>query len=133
MNPLNAYLALEIIHDHAERAERHRRAHMAHKGASTPPRYDAVTIRRAGPDDSGALKRLAELEGAPPPQGPTLVAEVEDRILAAKPLDAGRTLADPFRPTAELESLLETRARHLGVRPRLIAHPLRRATAAFRH
>lgn len=26
MNQLNAYLALEIMHDHMERAERHRRA-----------------------------------------------------------------------------------------------------------
>ena len=132
MNPLNAYLALEIMHDHAERAERHRRALAARQGADRP-RYDAVTIRRATPDDWSDLERLAELEGKPLPQGATLVAEVEDRILAARPLDADRTLADPFRPTQELVSLLETRARNLGARPSLISHPLRRVAAAVWH
>ena len=131
MNPLNAYLALEIMNDHMARAERHRRAHLAR--AQLPrPRYDAVTIRRTTPDDETALERLAQLEGRTSPGGPALVAEVDDRILAARWLGADQTLADPFLPTQELVSLLETRARHLGARPRLLTHPLRRLAAALR-
>ena len=132
MNQLNAYLALEIMHDSLERAERQRRAR--------PPRaprprvhYDAVTIRRSTADDWIAVERLAELEGRAAPAGPALVAEVDHRILAARSICDGVTFADPFHPTAELVSLLETRARHLGARPRLITRPMRRALAALRH
>jgi hypothetical protein len=131
MNPLNAYLVLELMHDHEARAARHRRAH---PGRAQPPRprYDAVTIRRTTPVDRKALERLADLEGRTAPAGAALVAEIDDRILAARWIREGVTLADPFRPTAELVSLLQTRARQLGARPRLITHPLRRATAALR-
>jgi hypothetical protein len=132
MNPLNAYLALEIMHDHMARAERHRRAHPPREQRPRV-RYDAVTIRRATPDDRTALERLAQLEGRTAPDGPALVAQVEDRILAARWLRDHTTLVDPFRPTRELVSLLETRARHLGARPHLVARPLRRVVAALRH
>ena len=130
MNPLNAYLALEIISDHQRRAERHRRARPA--PIATAPGYDAVTIRRATEADGPALERLAQLEGRPTPAGPALVAEVGRRVLAARSLD-GVTLAHPFHPTSELVSLLEMRARHLGSRPRFATHPVRRIAAALRH
>jgi hypothetical protein len=126
MNPLNAYLAFEIMSDRVERAERHRAARAA-RPRREMRRYDAVTIRRATPDDRATLERLAQLEGSPAPGGSPLVAEVDRRVLAARWIGCDFTLADPFMPTAELVSLLETRARHLGARPRLIAHPLRRA------
>jgi hypothetical protein len=130
MNPLNAYLALEIISDHQRRAERHRLARPA-TVESAPGGYDAVTIRRATGADGPALERLAQLEGRPTPAGPALVAEVGRRVLAARSLD-GVTLAHPFHPTSELVSLLEMRARHLGSRPRFAAHPARRIAAALR-
>ena len=139
MNQLNAYMALEIIHDSMERAERERRARQSPQQPSAPS-YDAVTIRRTTPDDWTDLDRLAQLEGRIVPKGPALVAEVDDRILAAHWSSDDVTLADPFVPTGELVSLLDTRARHLGERPRLVTRPvrralgvLRRAPAALRH
>jgi hypothetical protein len=131
MNPLNAYLAFEIMNDHMARAERHRLAHLARQ-KPPPARYDAVTIRRTTPDDWTALECLAELEGRAAPGGMALVAEVDERILAARWIADDVTLANPFLPTAELVALLEARARHLGARPRLIAHPLRRVASMVR-
>ena len=130
MNPLNAYLTLEIMHDHMERAERHRHARAA--AAAAAPRYNAVTIRRAAGADGPALERLAQLEGRPAPAGPALVAEVERQVLAVDSLHDGATLADPFRPTEELLALLQARARHLGARPSFVTHPVRRTAAALR-
>jgi hypothetical protein len=131
MNQLNAYLALETIHDNIERAERDRRARRSREQPPAPG-YDAVTIRRTTPDDRTGLDRLAQLEGRIAPGGPALVAEVDDRILAARWTSEDVTLADPFVPTGELVSLLDTRARHLGERPRLVTRRLRRAFAVLR-
>ena len=131
MNPLNAYLALELMNDHAARAERYRRAHRR-RDRGPSPCYESVTIRRTTPDDRRALERLAQLEGRGVPDGPALAAEVDERILAARWIRAEVTLADPFLPPAELVALRDTRARHLGARPRAVARPLRRAAAALR-
>jgi hypothetical protein len=68
-----------------------------------------VTVRRSTSGDQGALVRLAALDSASPPRGPALVAEADSRMLAALPLGAGRPIADPFEPTAELVALLELR------------------------
>jgi hypothetical protein len=73
-----------------------------------------VTVRRAGPADETGLIRLAALDSAKPPRGPTLVAETDSRLLAALPLGAGRAIADPFEPTAEIVALLELRKRQLA-------------------
>ena len=131
MNPLNAYLALELMHDHAARAERYRRQHR-HREPAPCRRYDAVTIRRATPDDRRALERLGQLEGRAVPDGPPLVAEADEQILAARWIDADVALADPFLPTAELVALLDIRARHLGARARRVTRPFRRAASALR-
>jgi hypothetical protein len=68
-----------------------------------------VTVRRSGSGDGFALARLAALDSASPPRGPALIAEADSRLLAALPLGAGRPIADPFAPTAELVALLELR------------------------
>ena len=68
-----------------------------------------VTVRRSRSGDEPGLARLAELDSASPPRGPALVAEADSRMLAALPLGAGRPIADPFEPTAELVALLELR------------------------
>ncbi len=85
-----------------------------------PPRAEAGTdstelvIRAAGAQDHAALRRLAQLDGKPRPQtADLLVAEVDGEVLAALPLDGGATIADPFRPTAELIDLLCMRAGQL--------------------
>jgi hypothetical protein len=72
-----------------------------------------ITVRRSGPADVVALARLAALDSTRPPQGPALVAEADARIVAALPLGAGRPIADPFEPTAEVVALLELRGRQL--------------------
>ena len=43
-----------------------------------------------------------------------LVAEVDERIVAAVPVDGGRAIADPFRPTADIVELLQARAELLA-------------------
>jgi hypothetical protein len=80
-----------------------------------------ITVRRSVPADQGRLARLAALDSASPPRGPALVAEADSRMLAALPLGAGRPIADPFEPTAEVVALLELRAAQLhaaGASPR---------------
>lgn len=71
---------------------------------------DTVTIRRAGSSDGVALKLLAMLDSARPLGGPVLVAESAGLVLAAISLKDGRTVADPFFPTADLVALLRARA-----------------------
>ena len=92
-----------------------------------------LTIRLAAPADGVDLGRLAELDSAPPlAPTPTLVAEVDGELRAALPLDGGRAIADPFRPTAELVALLAERARQLAPPPARRAARRRRALRVAR-
>ena len=75
-----------------------------------------ITVRRASAADQAALARLAALDSARAPTGPMLVAEADSRMLAALPIGAGRPIADPFEPTAEVVALLELRAAQLAER-----------------
>ena len=72
-----------------------------------------IIVRRANAADERELARLAALDGAAPIGGSALVAESDARIVAALPLGSGRSIADPFEPTAELVALLELRATQL--------------------
>ena len=81
-----------------------------------------VTVRRSTSGDESALARLAALDSASPPRGPALIAEADTRMLAALPLGAGRPIADPFEPTAELVQLLELRRSQIGAVGREPAH-----------
>ena len=74
---------------------------------------DAVTIRRAGAADEGALRRLAGLDSTRVPGGPVLMAEIGGAPVAAISVISGESLADPFVPTQELRRLLELRASQL--------------------
>jgi hypothetical protein len=74
---------------------------------------DAVTIRRAGSDDEGALRRLADLDSTRVPDGPVLMAEIGGAPVAAISVLSGESFADPFVPTQELRRLLELRASQL--------------------
>ena len=78
-----------------------------------------ITIRFAYPDDTAALRRLATLDSKAVPGGPLLVAEVTGELWAAVSItDEGPPIADPFRYTAELVTLLQERAQRLTRRPR---------------
>jgi hypothetical protein len=84
-------------------------------------RDDTVVIRLAVAQDAPTLERLALLDSAPRLlSGTVLVAEVDGELLAARAVEDGRTVADPFRRTAHLTALLATRAQLLRG-----AHPVR--------
>jgi hypothetical protein len=74
---------------------------------------DAFTIREAGPADTAGVRRLAELDGARAPSGRLLVAEADGELVAAVPLAGGPAIADPFRHTTAIVSLLGLRAAQL--------------------
>jgi hypothetical protein len=88
-----------------------------------------LIVRSATSSDREQIARLAALDSARPIEGGALVAEADARIVAALPLGAGRPVADPFEPTAEVVALLELRASQLSggaasrrsLRDRLIA------------
>jgi hypothetical protein len=69
-----------------------------------------IKIRLADEGDSTTLLRLAALDSAPAPAGPVLVADLDGEIVAARSISSARSIADPFRPTADIRELLELRA-----------------------
>lgn len=77
-----------------------------------------VTIRYAFPDDAAALTTLAAVDSQSVPEGVLLVAEVGGELWAAVSVTAKGSIADPFRPTADVRALLEARARQLRRRER---------------
>jgi hypothetical protein len=83
----------------------------------------ALTIRWATPEDAQQLEVLAELDEAPLPPAPLLLAFVADELWVALSPGSGAMLRDPFRPTTELAALVRERGRQLTVsevgRPRL--------------
>ena len=67
-----------------------------------------ITFRRSSDADTPSLHELAELDSAPPLEGPVLMAELDSRPVAAISLDGRRSIADPFVPTERLLSALLT-------------------------
>jgi hypothetical protein len=87
---------------------------------------DAIEIRLLGLEDGAAVARLAELDTTEPPASPLLGAIVDGRLLAAHSVATGSSIADPFRHTAEVRSLLVERAGQLrGGRDRGLLRRLR--------
>jgi hypothetical protein len=85
-----------------------------------PPASDrasTVTLRFAFPDDEVALWRLAVLDSSKPLTGTVLLAEVGGELRAALSLGDGRVIADPFRSTTDLITLLRARAKQLEAAP----------------
>jgi hypothetical protein len=100
------------------------------KDAGPPAAPRALTIRPSLPSDRDALARLAELDSQSVPDGPMLLGEVAGEPWAAVSLNGGASIADPFKPSAELVLLLHERARQLHARQRRGgAARLRTATA----
>jgi hypothetical protein len=71
----------------------------------------SITIRLAREDDAGAVRRLAQLDGARLPEGEMLVAETEGEIRAALRIADSAYVADPFFPSRQLVGMLDTRAK----------------------
>ncbi|WP_205699014.1 hypothetical protein [Conexibacter sp. SYSU D00693] len=85
---------------------------------SSSEAVDALVIRPATPADAHALARLAALDSARPLTGDVLLAERGGRLLAARSLRDGRSVADPFQPTADVVEVLALRATALLDAPR---------------
>jgi hypothetical protein len=88
-------------------------ARVRHHDSHTPIRehhmsqlQNTLTIRPASAADALALSRLAALDSAEVPAAPVLVAEVGGRLRAAVSLWDGRSIADPFHPTADVLALM---------------------------
>ena len=77
--------------------------------------HSDITIRDSRPADTPALRRLAALDSKNLPDGDMIVAEISGEVVAAYSPATTRTIADPFRRTADVVDLLRVRA--LGLRP----------------
>ena len=110
---LAAMFAKALMDDRREQAERFRRANSPRESSDCEEAYESVTVRRSYPDDGPSLRRLAERDGRGVPPEPMLVAEVRGRLLAARSLENGASVADPSHPTAHLAELLALRSAHL--------------------
>jgi hypothetical protein len=80
---------------------------------------EPITIRRATDADRPRVLELAELDSRPAPVGETLLAEVQGKLWVAVGIEDGAAVADPFRPTVDVEWLLQMRAEQ----ERLMAAP----------
>jgi hypothetical protein len=121
MDPRLTWQSVETrVADHHRRAQAVAAARARLDSARREETLDAapVTVRFATPDDARELKRLAQLDSGPVPDGEALVAEVDGQLLVALPLGSGKALSDPFRRTAGLVRLLEVRESQLRGRGR---------------
>ena len=75
------------------------------------------TIRPSYPDDASAIYHLAALDEAKVPPEPLLLASVDDELWAAVSLETLEVIADPFRPSGELASIVVQRACQLQQLP----------------
>jgi hypothetical protein len=89
---------------------------------------NAIEIRLLGTRDATELTRLAELDSAQAPSEPVLGGIVDGSLVAAHSLSTDEAIADPFRRSDEVRSLLARRALHLrgGGRGRGLLGRLRR-------
>jgi len=116
---------IDLLHERQHQLELDvRRTYLLSRPARPAPiADDSVALRLCSVHDDAALERLAVLEGRPSPRGRFVLAEVDGTVVAALPLNGGKPLADPFRPTAHLLPLLRLRASQLeqgtGTRARL--------------
>ncbi len=88
-----------------------------------------IELRMCKPADDPEIDRLAALSEVPVPPGRLVVALVDGRLVAAKPVAGGAVLRDPFVKTAQLVHLLEVRAEQLrepAPRQALVPRLLRR-------
>ena len=72
-----------------------------------------ITLRHGTAADREALVLLAALDSAAPPSGDTLIAEQSGEMVAAVSVDGHAVVADPFKPTAPIVSLLQAWSRTL--------------------
>jgi hypothetical protein len=76
-------------------------------------RSPALTIRWATPADAPRLAILAELDDDRVPPAPVLLAFVGEELWVALSLRTGTVIRDPFRPSADVATLVHERGRQL--------------------
>ena len=94
---------------------------------TTHDNSNGITIRRLGPGDEAAVRRLAELDSQARPEGELMGLEIEGRLLVAASTETGTSIADPFSRTSELRALLEVRIAQLGGRAKAAKRLRRRS------
>jgi hypothetical protein len=87
-----------------------------------------LVLRPATAADAANLERLAALDSAKPLEGDVLLVYAGGEVRAALAVESGRTVADPFWPSADLVDLLRTAAGD-GPRRRVRQRRLRAALA----
>ena len=87
---------------------------IARAAKARPPRTLRQTVELRLSECRNELERLAALSEKPAADGEWLVADVDGVPVAALSLEDGSTLADPFKPTAQVLSLLQLRARQVA-------------------
>ena len=88
-----------------------------------------IELRLCKPADDPAIDRLAALSEVPVPHGRLVVALLDGKLVAAKPLNGDPVIRDPFVRTEQLVHLLEVRAEQLqspAPRAALVPRLLRR-------
>ena len=70
-----------------------------------------ITIRQATSADEFSLRRLAALDDRAALRGEILLAEQAGEVRAALSLEDGRSIANPFAPTAALVEMLHSHSR----------------------
>ncbi len=114
MTPITAIAANEHLSDLRRVADARRLAKAATTPETTPAKSPkAILLHFARPDDSGLVRRLAQLDDAKPLEGQILIAFVAGEAVAALSLTDGRVVANPFVPTADVVTLLRLREEHL--------------------
>jgi hypothetical protein len=112
---LNALVAQEHQRELREQARRWRR----HSDAFDWSPESTIELRPARSDETGVVRRLADLDDAPELDGQVLLALVGGEGIAALSLADRRVVANPFVRTQHAVTLLRMRADHLlGARAR---------------
>lgn len=111
MHPdLTYQIALDRLGSRRREAAAYRRARAA---SVHPPQPVRTAIQLRLSECREELERLAALSERTAREGDWLVAELDGRPVAAVSLEDGTTLYDPFKPTAQIVSLLELRRKQV--------------------
>ena len=114
MTPITAIAATEHLADLRRVADARHLAKVDTTPDATPEEPpQAILLHFARPDDSGLVRRLAQLDDAKPLEGEILIAFVAGEAVAALSLTDGRVVANPFVATAHVVTLLRLRQEHL--------------------
>ncbi len=105
---ISAAVAAEHIAD-LRRAAEHQRAGISVRARRSDEQV--IALRVAQPEDDYDVSRLAQLDDAPLPVGPVMLAVVDGEAVAALSLSDGRVVANPFVATEKAVSLLRLRAK----------------------